>query len=261
MALTLYAEVGVVCADQPPDGAQPADQHHPASVAFARAGGQGSVWVRSPIPSGRGLGFSGAVRLGGILAAHAQQSGAHAIDGATYASALTLAAELEGHADNVAASLLGGVVATAGTRAVQVRLAIDPAVVLWVPSFTTSTDASRGRFGESVPFTDAVFNVGRTALLVAALVAGDVASLRAATEDRLHQSARFTSAEPSRDAMIAALGAGAWCAWLSGSGPSIAALCAPDDAERLAAQLPDDGHTKIVRIDHEGAVLRPLASG
>ncbi len=91
---------------------------------------------------------------------------------------LALASELEGHADNVAASLFGGIVATADGHAVRVPLAFDPAIVVWIPSFTTSTDESRSKLGGDVPLADAVFNIGRTALLVAALAAGDIESLR-----------------------------------------------------------------------------------
>ena len=69
------------------------------------------------------------------------------------------------------------------------------------------------------------------------------------------QSADTAAAEPSRLALEAALAAGAWAAWLSGSGPTVAAMCAVDEAEDLAAALPADGHTKILRIDHGGAVI------
>ena len=165
--------------------------------------------------------------------------------------------ELEGHADNVAASLFGGIVATADGRAVRIPLAFDPAVVVWIPSFTTSTDDSRTKLGSEVALSDAVFNIGRTALLVAALAAGDTGALRAATQDRLHQDRRLAAAEPSRTALQAALEAGAWCSWLSGSGPTVAAMCPYDDADELAAQMPDDGHTRVLRIDHEGAVIEP----
>jgi homoserine kinase len=102
---------------------------------------------------------------------------------------------------------------------------------------------------------DAVFNIGRTALLVAALAAGDVEALRTATEDRLHQDSRFEQAPPSRAALAAGLAAGAWCGWLSGSGPTIALFCAPGDAHALAAALPADGHTKVLEIDHAGATV------
>jgi homoserine kinase len=255
MALSLHAEAGVITGEVP-TGAQRIDQFHPAGVAFRRAGGEGDLWVCSPIPVGRGLGFSGAVRIAGIVAAHAQKHGSDPVLLAEHShSLLALAAELEGHADNVAASLFGGIVATAGGRAVRVPMAFDPAVVVWIPSFTTSTDESRTKLGSDVPLTDAVFNIGRVALLVAALAAGDTEALRTATQDRLHQDRRLASVEPSRVALQAALDAGAWCSWLSGSGPTVAAMCAFDDADQLAAQMPLDGHTKVLRIDHGGAVI------
>jgi homoserine kinase len=225
-------------------------------VAFRRHGGEGGLWVRAPIPVGRGMGFSGAVRVGGLVAAHAQRHGAdHALLQAALPALLAVATELEGHADNAAASLHGGVVATAGGRAVRVPMSFDPALVMWVPAFVTSTDESRTRLPAEVPFADVVFNIGRTALLVAALAAGDVDVLRVATEDRLHQQLRLTKAGPSREAMDAALAHGAWATWLSGSGPTVAAMCAVDDAEDLAATLPADGHTKVLRIDHAGTVI------
>lgn len=253
MALTLHAEVG---AGDAPEAAQAVDEHHPAAVAFRAHGGEGPLWVRSPIPVGRGMGFSGAVRVGGLVAAHAQRHGAdHDALQAALPELLRLAAALEGHADNVAASLYGGIVATAGGRAVRVPMSFDPAMVMWVPSFATSTDESRTKLRSDVPIGDAVFNVGRTALLVAALAAGEVDALRVATQDRLHQDVRLAAAEPSRAALDAALAAGAWAAWLSGSGPTVAAMCAVDEAEQLAAALPADGHTKILRIDHAGAVI------
>jgi len=253
MALSLHAEVGL---GGVPEGARAADEHHPAMVAFRRHGGEGALWVRSPIPMGRGMGFSGAVRVGGAVAAHAQRHGADPdLLAQVLPQLLHLTTELEGHADNVAASLYGGVVATAGGRAVRVPMSFDPAMVMWVPPFVTSTDQSRTALPCSVPMADVVFNLGRTALLVAALAAGDVESLREGTRDRLHQDIRLAAAEPSRAALEAALEAGAWAAWLSGSGPTVAAMCAVDEAEELAAALPGDGHTKVLRIDHAGAVI------
>ena len=91
-----------------------------------------------------------------------------------------------------------------------------------------------------MPFDDAVFNVGRTALLVAALAAGDVDAMRVATEDRLHQDRRLARARDTRIAIDAMLDAGAFAAWLSGSGPSAAAFVDRDDAESIAAALPHE---------------------
>lgn len=258
LAVTLYVEIGTMpgsgSGDEPP-GARRIDRHHPASIAFARTGGVGDLWERCSIPSGRGLGFSGAVRVGGALLGHAQQRGDAGLDDDARRAVFSVVSSLEGHGDNAAASLYGGVVATADGRVVRVPLGIDPAVVVWIPAFVTKTDESRRTLATSVPFDDAVFNVGRTALLVAALAAGDVAALATAAQDRLHQPARLSAAEPSRMAIDAAMSAGAWCAWLSGSGPTVAALCHRADADALAARLPPDGHTKVVRVDHEGATI------
>ncbi len=256
MALTLHAEVGV---GEPPPGLTAAEEHHPATIAFRLLGGHGSLWVRSPIPVGRGMGFSGAVRVGGLVAAHAQRHGNnHDALRAALPELLQMATNLEGHADNVAASLFGGIVATAGGHAVRVPMSFDPAMVMWVPPFATSTDASRGKLPAEVAMADVVFNIGRTALLVAALAAGDVDVLRVATQDRVHQDARLAVVAPSRVALETALAAGAWAAWLSGSGPTVAAMCAVDEAEALAAAMPADGHTKILRIDHAGAVIEAV---
>ncbi|HEX9260097.1 MAG TPA: hypothetical protein VF855_11215 [Acidimicrobiales bacterium] len=248
MALTLHLEAS----PEPLTPAQaPVDEHHPALKAFRIAGGDGDLYVRSPIPMGRGLGFSGAARVAGLVVGVEQQGGFAAERDSPWV--LDQATALEGHADNAAASLLGGVVATAGGRAVRVPVPFDPAVVVWVPPTKTSTDESRGRLAIAVPLADAVFNVGRAALLVAALAVGDTDALRTATEDRLHQDVRFAAAPASREALAAALAAGALCGWLSGSGPTVAVLASVAEAEGIAAALPEGGSAKILRIDQTGA--------
>ncbi|MEO5901355.1 MAG: homoserine kinase [Ilumatobacteraceae bacterium] len=251
MALTLDADIGIVDGAIPA-GALLADPGHPASVAFVRGGGVGEVWVRSRIPSGRGLGFSGAMHVGGLAAAHVQRAGGVASTADERSSLLEVAAELEGHPDNAAASVYGGIVVAAAGRTVQVATPLDPAVLLWVPDNSTSTTASRARFGDTVRREDAVFNVGRVALLVAALAAGDVGALRDATDDRLHHPQRFAAAPRSAAAQAAALDGGAWCAWMSGSGPTVAAFCDPADAARLATRLPAGGRVMILRVEPRG---------
>jgi homoserine kinase len=258
MALSIVAEIGV--GEPPDDSAKPVEERHPAQVAFEYGGGEGEVWVRSSVPVGRGVGFSAVMRVGGLLAAGAQRD-PNAID---RLAVLAAAIDLEGHADNAAACLFGGVVATAAGAVVPVRLAVEPSVVLWIPEMSTSTRRSRATLPSTVSFGDATFNVGRTALLVAALAAGDVEALRTATEDRLHQDVRFAATVPSRLALAVGLEAGAWAGWLSGSGPSVALMCAPTDAERLAATLTDrveDGRAVVTTVDHTGATVedRPVA--
>ena len=254
MALTLHAEVGVGPA---PIGARLAERRHPAAVAFDRSGGTGDLWVRSPIPMGRGLGFSGAARVGGAAAAQVQLHGPDALhDDDILSRVFDVAVDLEGHGDNAAASLHGGIVVACGRSVTRVPLAVDPAVVVWVPdATTTSTDRSRTTLADSVRRADAVFNLGRVAMFVAACASGDVASLRTATEDRLHQAQRLAAVPDSAAALDAALAAGVWAAWLSGSGPTVAMLCESARADEVVAALPASGHTKSLRIDHEGATV------
>ena len=253
LALSLYTEVGVVGVDDPLDGAREAEDSHPAQVAFLRAGGQGRVWVRNSIPMGRGMGFSGAVRIGGAIAAEVQKNGG--VWSRETSQALAIGTELEGHADNVAPSLHGGVVITSENLVVQVPVALDPVFVMWVPDFTTSTNESRGKIGPSIALTDAVFNISRTAMFVTALSTGNVSLLREATRDRIHQDIRLAASPPCRVALDAGLAAGAWCGWLSGSGPTVALMCDPASAQSVADALPSDGHSKLLTLDVDGAVV------
>lgn len=252
LALSMHADVGICGTDAMPERASEADDSHPAQVAFVRAGGKGRVWVANSIPMGRGLGFSGAVRVGGIVAAELQAAGTWSLGSSR---ALALGTELEGHADNVAPSLHGGIVVTSGGVVARIPLALEASFVVWIPDFTTSTSESRGHIGPQVPLEDAVFNIAHAAMLATAFTTGDVALLGEATRDRLHQDLRFTKSPASRVALEAGLGRGAWCGWLSGSGPTVALMCDPTDATELAAALPDGGHTKVLSLDSAGTVL------
>jgi homoserine kinase len=162
---------------------------------------------------------------------------------------------LEGHADNVAPSIYGGVVIATESQVVRVPVALDPTFVMWVPNFTTSTNESRGKIGPTIALTDAVFNIARTAMFVTALQTGNVELLREATQDRIHQGIRLAASPPCAAALDAGLAAGAWCGWLSGSGPTVALMCDPAKAQAVAEKLPADGHTKILTLDTRGAVV------
>jgi len=247
--LALALDLPFVLSTIADDELLPVDATHPAMVAFVECGGSGDLWWRSPIPPGRGLGFSGAARVAGALLGTA-------VAGATDRDrALEVACQLEGHPENAAASMCGGLVAASGGVALRIPLGLDAQVVTWSPSSETSTDKSRGRLPDHVAFDDAAFTVGRAALLVAALVAGDRVALRIATDDRLHQDARLAAAPASRAAIDAVLAAGPIAAWLSGSGPTIAALVEVGDAERMAAAFPDGGQVRVLEIDTVGARL------
>jgi homoserine kinase len=257
MALDLPADVGT---GDPPPGARAADEHHPATIAFRELGGTGALWVRTSIPMSRGLGYSGAVRVGGAAVAAIQRArNRDAADVVRGPEVLEVAARLEGHGDNALASQRGGVTVYDRERPIELRLAFDPepVVVAWSPfDVTASTNRSRAALPVAVDRADATFNVGRVAMLVAAFERGDVDLLRVAMDDRLHQATRLDALPGSAEALAVGVEAGAWAGWLSGSGPTVAFLCAPADALRLADGLPSGGQVRTVAIDKLG--VRPI---
>lgn len=172
------------------------------------------------IPHARGLGSSAAAVVSGVAAGYALAE--RPLD----ADALQLAAEFEGHADNAAASLLGGFVVAwsesgryHGER-LEPHSAIRP--VLAVPALRSSTGATRGLLPAQVPHADAAFTAGRTALAVLAMTARPDLLL-AATEDKLHQGYR-ASAYPASARLVRDLRAQGVAATISGAGPSVLAL-------------------------------------
>jgi homoserine kinase len=252
MAVNLYADVGL---GQAPDDAQQVDEHHPARTAFDRLDGSGPMWLRTNIPMARGLGFSGAVRVGAASLAVAQ-SGRDIADGA--GEILSVTTELEGHGDNVSASLHGGVVAYVQGRAIP--FVVGPVLggagfVAWVPEVTTSTDKSRQALGDVVGRSAAVHNIGRAAQFALAFAHDDPTLLADSTSDQMHQAARLPGVPGATDAMDAAMTAGAWCSWLSGSGPTVAMLVPADCGAEVASALPEGGHAKVLAIDPLGARL------
>ncbi len=244
-------ELGLDAAASDADVAAP---EHPAARAFAAAGGSGPIAVRSDFPPGRGLGFSGAARVAAVIAAAVQRGE----DWANHkAELLAVAVDLEGHADNAAAAMFGGLVVTAGERSVQVPAApgFEPQVLAWIPDRETSTKRSRTSLPTSVSLEDAVFNLGRAAMFVAAWSSGTAAAFSNATEDRWHQSQRLIEV-PDSAAVLTALRARGVPAWLSGSGPTVAALVVDAAAAaecRAALETTSGGRTEVLPIDHVGA--------
>jgi homoserine kinase len=176
---------------------------------------------------------------------------------------LALATDLEGHPDNVAPALFGGLTITWVTpegprfKKLIVHRGVSPLVA--VPTERTmSTALARSLQPESVPHEDAIFNVSRSALLIAALVQSPELLL-AATEDKLHQSYR-ASAMPETDALIRLLRADDLAAVVSGAGPSILVL-GSDPAQRLrAAELiaqhaESEWECLMLAVDFRGATV------
>ena len=270
MAVSVYADLGVI--DDRDSGPQHlvVDGRHPANLAYRAAGGRSGVWVRSSIPSGRGLGFSGAMRVGAIALGLAERAGV--IGGELVAlideqgsAILDLAAEMEGHADNAAASLYGGVVAcaevaghvTAAPVPLAANLIAESDIVVWVPDVQTATSESRGTLAPSVSRSDAVFNLARVVHLVLALGSNDRERLKLGAEDRLHQDHRLEKVPMSRLALQQMTGAGATSCWLSGSGPTVAALVHSSNLASVEAALSIDelqktGRFMRLQIDVEG---------
>jgi homoserine kinase len=215
---------------------------------------------RNRIPTARGLGSSAAAWVGGLTAGNALLG-----TPLSRAALLALAARAEGHPDNVAAALHGGLTVSClvGDRVAAVTLPV-PAGVAWVvlvPAVTSSTAEARGVLPGQVPRADAVFNVQRTALLLAALQAGRLDALGDALDDRLHQPYRRRLFPWMPGVVEAARAAGALGCVLSGAGPSLLAV-APDAAagdvgramEAALRAAGVRGDARALPVDTDGAV-------
>jgi homoserine kinase len=240
-------------------------------AAFAAAGGQPpGLGLRcvNRIPHGRGLGSSAAAVVAGLLAARALTD--RGPDPLPDDVLLELASGLEGHPDNVAACLGGGVTVawTAAGRPHMVRLEPLPSIVpvVCVAPAPVRTDVARGLLPGVVPHEDAAANAGRSALLVAALThCAGAGSLFDATQDLLHQDYR-ASAMPETGALVSRLRGERIPAVVSGAGPSVLALLTrgPDyrrDLDTLGSIVGETGiawHISSLEIERQGArVLSP----
>jgi homoserine kinase len=255
-------------------------------VAFAAtAGGQPpglALRCTNAIPQGRGLGSSAGAVVAGLLAARAlagppspepSESGAAPSCGGPDPlpddALLALATEFEGHADNAAACLAGGltVVWNPGTGPRAVRLDPLPAIVpvLCVPVESMPTTAARRALPSTVPHADAAANAGRAALLVTALTqAPDL--LLDATQDVLHQPYRAPLMPATADLIGRLRGAGI-AAVLSGAGPSVLALTVrgktlgPAKVDSIASQAGRQWHVSPLDVDRQGATIASVPPG
>lgn len=185
------------------------------------------------IPHGRGMGSSGAAIVSGIMAAKGLLEGIVDIDSDAL---LVLATQMEGHPDNVAPALFGGLTIAwmqpDGPRHKKLMVHRGVSPLVFVPEHAMSTALARSLQPESVPHSDAVFNLSRSALLIAALIQSPELLL-VATEDKLHQSYR-AAAMPETNRLITLLRDHGFAAVVSGAGPSILVL-ASDPGQRLVA--------------------------
>ena len=215
------------------------------------------------VPLARGLGSSAAAWVGGLAAGNALLGSPLDRDGL-----LALAARAEGHPDNVAAAIFGGLTVSCVTADTVTAVSLPvPRALQWVvliPEATNATADARAVLPTAVPRADAVFNVQRVALLLASLQTGRPAALRTALDDRLHQPYREKLFPWMRGVTSAAIAAGALGCVLSGAGPSLLAVVdGGADGGRVARALEEAlrragvaGSARALAVDTEGAVAR-----
>jgi homoserine kinase len=217
------------------------------------------------IPHGRGMGSSGAAVVAGLLAAKGLLAGDVELGDDTL---LRLATELEGHPDNVAPALFGGLtiawVDETGPQHKKLLVHRGVAPLVFVPDFTMSTSVARSLQPLHVPREDAVFNVSRSALLIAALTQSPEL-LMAATQDKLHQSYR-AQAMPETDRLVQALRGEGLAAVVSGAGPSVLVLCdGPGQrlraADFVASHIDTPWEALMLAVDFKGGTVREYAEG
>jgi homoserine kinase len=212
------------------------------------------------IPLARGLGSSAAAALSGALAANALFD-----DALPSKDVLLVAASLDGHPDNVVPALLGGCQIAVrdekrGLLTASVPVPPELRAIVFIPDFTMSTAQARSVLPILVSRPDAVFNIGRTALLVASLFTGRLDTLAVATQDRIHQRPRQVLFPAMPKLIDAALEAGAYGACLSGAGSSIVAFAGDDGQAQAVGQalaLAARGN----EVKGSWRVLRPAAEG
>lgn len=212
------------------------------------------------VPLSRGLGSSACAIIGSMVAANALLDRV-----IPEQRLLQLAIEMEGHPDQVAAALLGGLCISVldgdVPQVAKIQVPDDLQCVVFVPDFKMDTKLARSVLAHHVEREDAVFNIGRASLLVAGLATGHHEYLRLATQDRLHQPAREQVFPPMKQLFRGALKAGALGVFLSGAGSSVVALTRK--SERRAMTL---GYEMADAADKSGLpgrflILEPAAHG
>lgn len=282
MALSLYDEITATVVDGSTsrvsvhgigEGSVATDESNlviqSMSAAFAHYGIDApavELDCHNRIPHGRGMGSSGAAIVGGIMIAKGLLDGIVEIDAQ---SLLTVATELEGHPDNVAPALFGGLsiawMTPEGPQHKKLTVHRGVSLLVAVPrDITMSTKTARDLQPDTVPHEDAVFNVSRSALLIAALIQSPEL-LHSATEDKLHQDYR-AEAMPETSGLIRRLRDEGFAAVVSGAGPSVLVLTNdPGERARAATIVGDTTDTAwdclMLAVDFKGATVVVLHDG
>lgn len=221
--------------------------------------GRVSLKITNCVPLASGLGSSATAIVAGLLAANARRKEKLSVD-----QLIEIATRIEGHPDNVAPALLGGLVVSVveengAVRSLSVPVPNELWVCVAVPDFYLDTRYSRERLPERVSRQDAVFNLSRSALWVAAMASGDLSALRVATQDVLHQPYRSALIPGLDDVFAAALKAGAVGVALSGSGPSVTAFCREHDGPVVGEAM--SRAFRKVGVTTRTWIVRPASTG
>lgn len=197
-----------------------------AQTVFAKAGvhvPELQISMYSDIPLTRGLGSSASAIVGALAAANALIGSPLSAD-----ELFQMASAIEKHPDNVGASLFGGLVVAFwdGSRAEYIKVEPDPRLeaLVAIPRFQLSTEKARKVLPKELPMADAVFNVGHSNLLVAAMCTGRLEMIRRAMKDALHQPYRSALVPGMAEILEEAADHGALGIALSGAGPTMIAL-------------------------------------
>jgi homoserine kinase len=219
------------------------------------------VEMTNPIPLERGLGSSAAATVAGLVAA-----GAMAGRELDMRAMLRLATSIEGHPDNVAPGLLGGLVASIALDDRVEAIRLDPPrnvqVVAWIPERKLPTSEMRRVLPDAVPRADAIANLARVAVGVAGLASGRADVLALLTQDRLHEPYRAEVYRELPELVAAARGAGALGACLAGAGSTVVAFVDRSD-ETAADKVGAAFRATALRLAQPGrlSVLTPAPNG
>lgn len=259
LALTLYNTVWMEEADgchiECADGADiPTDEsnmiYQTAKLLYERCGHPFRglhIIQENRIPMTRGLGSSSACLVAGLL-------GANTLLGSPLSKTdlLDLAAQLEGHPDNVAPAMRGGLVTSVieGGKVHSVSVPVSDRIrfAVFVPDFELKTSEARAALPTVVSRDDSVYNLSRAALMTASLFSGSLENLRFAVQDRLHQPYRFPMIAGAEQIFFAAYDMGAYGVCISGAGPSILAIVDAAHAEKFA----DDAKKRLSDMALDG---------
>lgn len=216
--------------------------------------------MQCDIPVSRGLGSSAACILAGIMAANEIATG-----GLSLEEILEIATGIEGHPDNLAPALYGGIAVSIKDEqqiyVQQIKSNINFKFCALIPDFTLSTEKARSVLPKQISYEDALFNIGRTALLVASLSNGNIDMIRTGCEDKLHQSYRGKLINNYDDISRKCTELNSKGVFLSGAGPTIMNIINEENEEFAVEMInylsvfKDKWTIKQLDIDYKGAII------